>query len=109
MSLTYKGDFIEKLTEEEFKAGCIKFNIPNEDDIYSSNGEGVWGWVAPEDKEKYNDDTFYGTMKAILCNQPLNYSGVLSWGMEVEIFCRGDMRPTLNPDWVRKNIYGVME
>lgn len=107
MSLTYKGDFIEKMSEKEFNAGCIKFNIPDKNNIHSSNGEGVWGWVTPEDKEKYNDNTFVGTIKAILCDHPLNYSGILSWGMEVEILCRGDMRATLNPDWVRKNIQKV--
>ena len=51
--MVYKGDFIESLSEEEFKAGCIKFYIPPED--ADGCGESIWGWVTPEDKKKYND------------------------------------------------------
>ena len=96
--------FIESLTEEQFKAGCIKFNIPDEDRIESKNGEGVWGWVTPEDKAKYNDDTFCGKMKAILLNVPLNYFPRLKWGTEVVIKCHGPNRPTLDPKWVHEEL-----
>lgn len=99
-----KGEFIESLTEEEFKAGTMKFNIPDEEDIYSTNGEGVWGWVTPEDKEKYYDDNYHGELVAILLNQPLNYFGRLNWGDEVKLKCHGDRRPTLDPDWVKENL-----
>ena len=99
-----KGKFIESLSEEQFKAGLIKFNIPDEDNIYSNNGEGVWGWVTAEDKEKYNDDRYYGELMAILLNQPLNYYGMLNWGDKVKLQCRGVSRPTLDPDWVKENL-----
>lgn len=99
-----KGEFIESLSKEQFDAGLIKFNIPDEDNIYSINGEGVWGWVSQEDKEKYNDDNYHGELIAILLNQPLNYFGRLNWGDEVRLQCHGVSRPTLDPDWVKENL-----
>ena len=99
-----KGNFIESLTKEEFDKGSIKFNIPDEEDIYSPNGEGVWGWVAPEDKAKYHDDKYTGELIAILLNTPLNYFGMLNWGDEVKLKCHGANRPTLDPNWVKENL-----
>ena len=99
-----KGLFIESLSEEDFNAGLIKFNIPNEDNIHSTNGEGVWGWATAEDKEKYNDDSFNGNITAILLNQPLNYHERLNWGDEVVLQCHGDKRPTIDPDGVMENL-----
>lgn len=95
-----KGEFIKNIPEEQFKAGQIKFNIPDEEQIYSKNGEGVWGWVTPEDKRNYDDDTFNGKIKAVLLNSPLNYFGRLVWGAEVVLQCHGAERPTLDPEWV---------
>lgn len=97
-----KGKYIESMSEEEFNAGTMKFNIPDEDNIYASNGEGVWGWIAPQDKEKYKDDNYHGELMAILLNQPLNYFGKLNWGDEVKLRCHGGDRPTLDPDWVKE-------
>lgn len=97
-----KGEFIKSLSEEQFNSGLIKFNIPDEDDIYSDNGEGVWGWVSQSDKNKYNNDDYHGIITAILLNDPLNYYGRLSWGDEVKLKCHGDDRPTLDPDWVKE-------
>ena len=99
-----KKDFIESLTEEEFNAGTIKFNIPNEQNIYSLNGEGVWGWVSSEDKDKYYDDTYNGTIIAILLNSPFNYKELLNWGDEVRLKCLGCNRPILDPEWVKENL-----
>ena len=99
-----KGNFIESLTKEEFDKGLIKFNIPNEEDIYSPNGEGVWGWVTLEEKVKYHDDKYTGELIAILLNTPLNYFGVLNWGDEVKLKCHGINRPTLDPNWVKENL-----
>ena len=99
-----KKEFIESLTEEEWNTGLIKFNIPDEDNIHSVNGEGVWGWANAEDKEKYHDDTFHGNITAILLNQPLNYFGRLNWADEVVLKCHGSSRPTLDPDWVMENL-----
>lgn len=104
MSIINKGDFIENLNQREFDTGCIKFNIPNPEDIYSTNGEGVWGWITNEDKEKWIDDTYEGKITAILCNSPLNYSGKLFWGAEVVLQCHGNNRPTLDPEWVKENL-----
>lgn len=103
-NIVNKGDFIESLSKEQFGAGKMKFNIPDEDNIYSGNGEGVWGWVTPENKEKYNDDNYNGKIVAILLNSPLNYLGKLKWGDEVELQCHGKNRPTLDPEWVKGNL-----
>ena len=100
--LINKGEYFQSLSEQEKDKGFIKFNIPNENNIYSSNGEGVWGWVTPEDKEKYSNDKFFGTIKAILCNFPLYNYGVLEWGVEVVLKCNGGERPTLDPEWIKE-------
>lgn len=97
-----RGEYFTSLTDAQKEAGHIKFNIPNEDNINSKNGEGVWGWVSPEDKEKWNDDNFHGKITAILLNTPLNYYPVLRWGTEVTLKCHGEMRPTLDPEWVKE-------
>ena len=99
-----KSDFIKSLTEEQFNAGCIKFNIPPENNLRSWNGEGVWGWVTPEDKERYNDDRFSGLMKVILLNDPLRYSDRLCWGTEVVIRGHGSCRPSLDPEWMKNEL-----
>lgn len=97
-----KSEFFEALSEDEKKAGYIKFNIPRFNDIYATNGEGVWGWVTPEDKAKYDDDSYTGEITAILCNDPLYYSYKLKWGAEVVLKCHGSSRPTLDPEWIKK-------
>lgn len=103
-SLPFKADFLETLSEHELNDGYIKFNIPDEDRLDSLNGEGVWGWVTPEEKEKYNDDSYTGEITAILCNTPLNFYGILWYGSEVKLTCHGDSRPTLSKQWVEDNI-----
>ena len=101
-----KTEFIENMDKEDFEKGLIKFNILDEDRTSSLNGEGVWGWVTQEDKEKYDDNTYKGKITAILVNRPLNYYGILRWGDEVVLQCHGDSRPTLAPDWVKENLQG---
>lgn len=100
--LVNKADFMATLTEEQEEAGYFKFNIPNESNTHSKNGEGVWGWATPEEKEKYNDDNYYGKMTAILCNVPINYYDKLECFTEVVLQCHGDSRPTLDPKWVKE-------
>ena len=95
-----RSDVLNNMSEEELKAGYIKFNIPSCDDPTSLNGEGVWGWLEPEDKVKYSDDAFTGKVKAILCNTPIEYYGLLYYGAEVQLVCHGDKRPTLDPEWI---------
>ena len=99
-----KGDLYGQMTEEQQKAGYIKFNIQDKTDPYSLNGEGVWGWVSPEDKEKYNDDNYTGNITAILLNVP--FSCDLSWGDEVVLKCNGENRPTLDPVWMAEHLGG---
>lgn len=99
-----KGEFIEGLTQEQFNAGTIKFNIPDEDRPNDLGGEGVWGWVTEEDKVKYHDDSYCGKLTAILLNQPIEYFGRLVWGTEVVLQCHGPRRPTLDPEWVKENL-----
>ena len=102
-----KGSFIESLTEEQFNAGLLKFNIPGDDRLNSLNGEGVWGWAAQEEKEKYNNDRYHDKITVILLNQPLEYFGLLRWGDEVVLRCHGAMRPTLDPDWVKEYLWAI--
>ena len=99
-----KSAFLESLPISQKEAGYIKFNIPDENHLDAHYGEGVWGWVTPEEKRKYDDDHYYGKITAILCNNPLRYCDRLPWGTEVVLQCHGYRRPTLDPDWVRENI-----
>jgi hypothetical protein len=99
-----RKDFIETMDKNDFNDGLVKFNIPNESNIHSTNGEGVWGWATREDKAKYKDDSFHGNITAILLNEPLNYSDRLHWADEVVLKCHGDWRPTLDPQWVMENL-----
>lgn len=98
------ADFYDALTEEQQRAGWIKFNIPNPNAPYELNGEGVWGWLTPEDKEKWGDDNFVGKLKAILLNDSIWYEGQLLCGHQVIIQCHGSERPTLDPEWVAENL-----
>lgn len=106
-NLPYRADFLDSLPKEQLNDGYIKFNIPDMDKLDSLNGEGVWGWVMPEDKEKWEDDTFTGEITAILCNTPMNFYGILWWGSEVKITCHGSNRPTLSKKWVEDNIFNA--
>ena len=100
-----KQDFYMSLTEEQQRDGWIKFNIPNpEKGMRGINGEGVWGWLSPEDKEKWADDKFTGKISAILLNDPLNFAGQLMFGSEVVIQCHGENRPTLDVEWAKENL-----
>ena len=91
-----RKDYINSLDSETIDAGWIKFNIPANDDIYSLNGEGVWGYAEPQDKEKYHDDTYTGTITAILLNEPMQDCGLHLYD-EVQLVCHGDSRPTIDP------------
>lgn len=103
--LISKIEFLEGLSETEFNEGMIKFNIPDITRIgQTNNGEGVWGWISPTDKISYENNGFQGEIKAILCNTPLNFFGILFWGTEVVIKCNGSSRPVISYEWVRKNI-----
>lgn len=95
-----KSDFLESLSEEELNSGYIKFNIPDPKTPDSLNGEGVWGWCTPEDKALYHSATYQGKIKAILCNTPIVYYGLLFWGAEVQLICHGENRPTLDYEWL---------
>lgn len=103
--LVDKSSFIKSLSKKEFDDGCIKFNIPEADNIESLYGEGVWGWLSQEDRERYSSNKCHEKMTAILLNAPINYLGMLKWGDEVVIRCHGEERPTLDPDWIRDVIW----
>lgn len=102
--LTWKGDILEALTDKEKAAGYVTFNIPDPVDQTMKNTEEAWAWVTPEDKEKYDDNYYYGPVKAILCEDPAYYMGILVAGVEVVIWCNGKRRPILDPDWVEENL-----
>ena len=111
MAIINKSKILENMSDEELKAGYIKFNIPDPEKPYSLNGEGIWGWIDPDDKKnKYDNDDYQGTMMALICNAPINdYYGLLYWGAEVQIKCHGEDRPTLDPDWMKLQIAEAME
>lgn len=100
-----RSTYIRSLSKKEFDDGCVKFNIPDPHRIESTSGEGVWGWIEPEEREKYSSSTCHEKMTAILLNVPTNYAEILFWGAEVTIKCHGECRPTLDPDWVRDVIW----
>lgn len=100
MNLVNKTKFLENLPKEELEKGYIKFNIPDKNNLYSLNGEGIWGWVSGEDKENYFDNNYKGKIMAILCNNPINHAGILTYGTEVILQCHGENRPTLDPEWI---------
>ena len=102
--LTWRGDFFESLSEKEKAAGYVTFNIPDPADTTMKDVEEAWGWVSPEDREKYDDNYYYGPLKVILRNDPVHYTGILVAGVEVEIWCNGKKRPILDPDWVEANL-----
>lgn len=94
-----KLDFLKSISEEEFKSGCLRFNIVDED----SNVEGVWGWFSEEDRAKYLDDAYFGKATTILVNDPLLYSNYLRYGDEVVIRCNGSNKGELDLEWFSAN------
>ena len=40
-------------------------------------------------------------IKAVLCNNPINYFGILFWGCEIPIICQGEDRPILSEDYIK--------
>ena len=99
-----KAEFYDALTQEQQRAGWIKFNIPDPNHPEELNGEGVWGWLTPGDKLKWGDDGFTGKLNAILLNDPIRYTGQLACGHQVVIQCHGSERPTLDPEWVAEHL-----
>lgn len=103
-NITNRGDFIESLSKEQFDSGLVRFQIPDDEDPSLGGTERVWGWATSEDKEKYDDDSYYGELTVILLNTPLNYYGKLAWGDEVRVMCRGECVPILDHDWIKENL-----
>lgn len=99
-----KEDFIRSLTDSQLQDGTIKFNIPEQNEIYSLNGEGVYGYISPTEYEKYDCPWYYGKITAILLNSPITYGDKLGLFDEVELQCHGNSRPTLDPDFVNDNL-----
>ena len=100
-----KSDFIKSLTEEQFKAGQVRLNLPDDEDLTRTFAESLWGWVAPEDKELIRAGDFTGTVKVILLNQPLNFYHKLKWGTEVVARGIGEGgRLILDQMWVRNEL-----
>lgn len=97
-----KGDFIESIPEEELMSVSFRCELPPIEDIYRKYGdETLWVYLSEEDREKYNDKKYTGTIMGILLNQPINYIGLLKWGDEVRLKCLGgNALPILDPEWV---------
>ena len=102
--LTWRGDFLESLSDKEKSAGYVTFNIPDPTDPTMKATEEAWAWMSPDDRKKYDDDYYYGPLKAILCDDAVYYMGILVAGVEVVIWCNGKKRPILDPDWVEENL-----
>jgi hypothetical protein len=97
-----KGDFIESIPKKELMSVSFRCEIPPIEDIYRGYGdETLWVYLSEEDREKYNDKKYTGTIMGILLDQPINYIGLLKWGDEVRLKCLGgNALPLLDPDWV---------
>lgn len=101
--MIYKGEFLEQLSEEEFKNGMRKVNLQEITKLDSLNGEGCWVWIDKEDRDEY-DGNSSKVIKVILINNPLEYMGILFWGSELLVKCNGNNRPTLSKEWVTEKI-----
>lgn len=107
-----KGDFIESIPEEELMSVSFRCEIPPIEDIYRGYGdETLWVYLSEENREKYNDKKYTGTIMGILLNQPINYIGRLEWGDEVRLKCLGGYKlPILDPEWViEEGLVGLVE
>lgn len=99
--ISNKAEYLSMLDSETLERGYIKFNILAQNS--NCYPEGVWGWVTPEAKLKYQDDSFMGKIIAILCNDPIfNYRGDIVYGDEVVLQCNGKLRAYLDPEWIKK-------
>ena len=103
-----KREFIQNLTDEEWEDGLIRVKIPDYDGI----PEYLWVWISMEDRLKYLKENSNEIITGILCNTPLNFSGILCCFFEIEIQCRGKELPIISEEWVYKNIlnadwYGI--
>lgn len=58
--------------------------------------------------EYFMDDNFYGEIKAVLCNNPINYFGILFWGCEIPIICQGEDRPILSEDYIKNVLLPIV-
>jgi len=98
-----RTDFFRSLTETEQDAGYMKFRIPNDGTQDERiTGEGIWGWLKPEDYKKWEDDAFYGELPCILCNDPIFYADKLRVYDEVVIKCNGNCRPDLSERFIEE-------
>lgn len=99
-TIVNKKDFIKSLSEEEFDNGCFKFDIYDGSPI----SEGVWGWLPPDDIQKYYNGELNCSVKCILVNQPLSYGNKLRCYDEVAVKFNKQATPCLDPDWVKENL-----
>lgn len=97
-----RKDFIESMDDTTINAGLIKFNIPEYDKRYETNGEGVWGYADEENIKKYYDSEYDGCMTAILLNNPWTYSDKIHLFDELPLICHNELRPTLDPAFIEK-------
>ena len=104
MKLKNMADFLETLTDRQLVDGCVWFRVPNEQHIHDLMGEIVYGWVTPEDKEKYQDKHYQGKISAILCGPTLAWCTELPCFTEVVLQCHGGIAPTLDPEWVMEHL-----
>lgn len=102
--MVYKGEFLSNVTEEEFSKGMRKVNLPEIDDLDSPNGEGVWVYVQPEDRDLYDGYSKGNIINVILANTSLYYPDIIFWGSEVPVRLNGTSRPTLSKEWVTEKI-----
>ncbi len=104
-----RSEEMKDKSQEELLSGYTMINIINDGQEFPFVSEGVWVWITPEDKKKYNDDTYTGKLKGILCNNPILYGVLLHFGIEVQIECKGDKRGELDAEWINSIIKKIMK
>jgi hypothetical protein len=79
----------------------VKFNIPEDYDNYvRGNGEGCWGYIENDDIYRmYNEGK--GEFEIILLTDCFEYPE-LKWGTVCLVEGRGDNRPIVKWDWLKK-------
>lgn len=99
-----KRSFLESLSEEEFNNGLLRIRIINDEKFPEEcyYDESLWAYFTEEEREKVKDDSYFGEIKGVLCNSPLNFCGILNWGTEVIVKKDIDECLKLSKKWMKE-------
>lgn len=99
-----KSYFLESLNEREFNNGVTKIYIFDSERFPDEfhYDESLWAYFTEEEREKVKDDSYFGEIKCVLCNSPLNFCGILNWGTEVIVKKDIDECLKLSGRWMKE-------